>query len=152
MSQKLGLLDHRAPSVIRHQNADIEQIEQLFEHHQGIDTDEVTQAVMATVLGALQYLYIANVQTKRLLDDYGRKWRHTPTQFDLNRKFFAHVHNPDDSMTVGPDIYDNYKRQVNAYGETIVYKHARLRTARSESDSHAQDRLVRRKCCQVRQA
>jgi hypothetical protein len=25
-------------------------------------------------------------------------------------------------MTAGPGIYDNYKRQVNAYGETSVYK------------------------------
>ena len=25
-------------------------------------------------------------------------------------------------MAAGPDIYDNYNRQVNAYGETNVYK------------------------------
>jgi hypothetical protein len=25
-------------------------------------------------------------------------------------------------MAAGPGIYDNYKRQVNAYGETSVYK------------------------------
>jgi hypothetical protein len=25
-------------------------------------------------------------------------------------------------MTAGPGIYDNYKRQVNVYGETSVYK------------------------------
>ena len=32
------------------------------------------------------------------------------------------AHNPtDDNMVVGPDTYDNYKRQVNSYGETIVY-------------------------------
>ena len=38
-------------------------------------------------------------------------------QFEINRKF-ARVHNPDDDrMEAGPDIYDNYKRQVNAYGE-----------------------------------
>jgi hypothetical protein len=31
--------------------------------------------------------------------------------------------NPDDeSMVAGPGIYDNYKRQVNSYGETSVYK------------------------------
>jgi hypothetical protein len=35
----------------------------------------------------------------------------------------THLYNPtDDSMTVGPGIYDNYKGQVNDYGETIVYK------------------------------
>ena len=33
------------------------------------------------------------------------------------------AHNPtDDSMAAGPDIYDNYKCQVNVYGETSVYK------------------------------
>ena len=41
---------------------------------------------------------------------------------EINRKF-ARTHNPtDDTMTAGPDIYDNYKSQVNAYGETSVYK------------------------------
>ena len=55
-----------------------------------------------------------------MLDDYGQKWKHTPAQFEINRKF-ARTHNPpDDIMTVGPDIYDNYKCQVNSYGETIV--------------------------------
>ena len=87
--------------------------EQLLEHHQGIDTDEVTQTVMATVLGALQCLYITNDQAKSMLDDYDQKWKHTPTQFKLNRKF-ACVHNPtDDIMTAGPGIYNNYKHQVN---------------------------------------
>ena len=57
-----------------------------------------------------------------MFDDYGQKWKHTPSQFELNRKF-ARTHNPtDDIMTTGPDIYDNYKCQVNAYGETRVYK------------------------------
>jgi hypothetical protein len=28
----------------------------------------------------------------------------------------------DDSMAAGLGIYDNYNRQVNAYGETSVYK------------------------------
>ena len=31
----------------------------------------------------------------------------------------------DDSMVAGSGIYDNYKRQVNAYGETRVYKQSR---------------------------
>ena len=57
-----------------------------------------------------------------MLDDYCQKWKHTPAQFELNRKF-ARAHNPmDDSMAAGSGIYDNYKRQVNAYDETIVYK------------------------------
>ena len=56
------------------------------------------------------------------MDDFGQKWKDTPPQFQLNRRF-ARSHNPDDeSMSAGPDIYDNYKRQVNAYGETSVYK------------------------------
>jgi hypothetical protein len=43
------------------------------------------------------------------------------SQFELNRKF-ARAHNPDDeSMATGPGIYDNYKRQVNAYGEIVRY-------------------------------
>ena len=57
-----------------------------------------------------------------MLDDYGQKWKHTPAQFDLNRKF-ARAHNPtDDRMEADPGIYDNYKCQVNVYGETSVYK------------------------------
>ena len=57
-----------------------------------------------------------------MLDDYGQKWKHTSEQFELNRKF-ARAHSPmDDSMETGPDIYDNYKHQVNVYGETSVYK------------------------------
>ena len=63
-----------------------------------------------------------------MLDDYGQKWKHTPAQFELNRKF-ARAHNPtDDSMAAGPVIYDNYKRQVNAYGETSVYKRSAFDT------------------------
>ena len=34
----------------------------------------------------------------------------------------VHTTPPDDIMAAGPDIYDNYKRQVNSYGETSVYK------------------------------
>ncbi len=35
----------------------------------------------------------------------------------------SHVHNPDDeSMSAGPGIYDNYKCQINACGETSDYK------------------------------
>jgi hypothetical protein len=56
-----------------------------------------------------------------MLDDLGQKWKHTPVQFELNRKF-AHSHNPDVNLVTGPVIYDNYKLQVNAHGETSVYK------------------------------
>ncbi len=51
-----------------------------------------------------------------------QKWKHTPTQFELNLKC-ARAHNPtDDNMVTDPDIYDNCKREVHDYGETIVYK------------------------------
>ena len=77
---------------------------------------------MTTVLDALQCIDIANDQCKCMLDDYGQKWKHTPAQFELKRKF-VDTHNPtDDNMTTDPTIYDNYKRQVNSYGETSVYK------------------------------
>jgi hypothetical protein len=108
--------------IIRHQNAAVALLEQLLEHHQAIDADENTQAAMATVFTALQYIASANDSSKSALDDFGQKWKHTAAQFELNRKF-ARAHNPDDeSMAAGPGIYDNYKRQVNAYGETSVYK------------------------------
>ncbi len=104
--------------IIRHQNA----VVQLLEHHQAIDADENTQASMATVFTALQYIASANDSSKSALDDFGQKWKHTAAQFELNRKF-ARAHNPDDeNMAAGPGIYDKYKRQVNAYGETSVYK------------------------------
>jgi hypothetical protein len=76
---------------------------------------------MTSVLTDLQYIVSANDSSKSALDDFGQKWKHTAAQFELNRKFVS-THNPDDEiMTTGPDIYDNYKSQVNAYGETSVY-------------------------------
>jgi len=108
--------------VIRHQNAAAEFLEKLLEDHQATDADEDTQADMATVFTALQHIATANDSAKSSLDDFGQKWKNSPAQFELNRKF-ARSHNPDDdSMAAGPGIYDNYKRQVNAYGETSVYK------------------------------
>ena len=77
---------------------------------------------MTSVFTALQYIATVNDSAKSSLDDFGQKWKHTTAEFELNRKF-ARSHNPDDdSMTAGPGIYDNYMRQVNAYGETSVYK------------------------------
>jgi hypothetical protein len=82
-----------------------------------------------------------------MFDDYGQKWKHTPAQFELNRKF-ARVHNPtDDTMTAGPGIYDNYKRQVNVYDETSVYK----RDCGQLIPKPAATVKTRRKCGQVRQ-
>jgi hypothetical protein len=108
--------------IIRHQNAAVALLEQLLEYHQANDTDENTQADMASVFTALQYITTVNDSSKSALDDFGQKWKHNTVQFELNRRF-ARTHNPDDeSMTAGPGIYDNYKRQVNTYGETSVYK------------------------------
>jgi hypothetical protein len=77
---------------------------------------------MASVFTALHYVSSANDDSKSALDDFGQKWKHTAAQFELNRKF-ERSHNPDDeSMAAGPGIYDNCKRQVNAYGETSFYK------------------------------
>jgi hypothetical protein len=85
--------------------------------HQGTDADETTQQAMTTVLDALQCIDIVNDQCKYMLDDYGQKWKHTPAQFELNRKI-TRAHNPtDDDMTTVPVICDNYKCQVNAYGQ-----------------------------------
>ena len=56
--------------TIRHQNADIEKIEQLLELHRGSDADETTQEDMGTLLGTLQWLYIVNDQSKCMIDDY----------------------------------------------------------------------------------
>jgi hypothetical protein len=108
--------------IIRHQNAAAALLEQLLEYHQANDTDENTQAAMASVFTALQNIAI-NDSSKSALDDFGQKWNHNnDVQFELNRRF-TRAHNPDDeSMSAGPGIYDNYKRQVNTYGETSVYK------------------------------
>ena len=108
--------------IIRHQNAVSALLEQLLEYHQVNDTDETTQAVMASVFTDLQYIATPNDSSKSAMDDFGQKWKHNAAQFELNHRF-ARSHNPDDkSIAAGPSIYDNYKRQVNAYGETSVYK------------------------------
>ena len=77
---------------------------------------------MASVFTDLQYLSSTNDSSKSVLDDSGQKWKHTATQFELNRRFTLSNNSDDENMTGGPDIYDNYKRQVNTYGETSVYK------------------------------
>jgi hypothetical protein len=98
---------------------------------------------MTTVLDTLQCIDIVNDQCKCMLDDYDQKWKHTPVQFELNRKF-ARDHNPtDENMTADPLIYDNYKSQVNVYDETIIYKRDCAQLV-PKPCGHAQDRLVRR--------
>ena len=138
--------------IIRHQNAAVALFEQLLEHNQVIDVDEDTQTVMTSVFTSLQYLTSVNDSSKSDLDDFGQKWKHTATQFELNHRF-ARSHNPDDErMTTGPGIYDNFKRQVNTYGETNVYKRdcgelvpkpVGARTALSRGQ-HCQDRQALR--------
>jgi hypothetical protein len=108
--------------IIRHQNEAASLLEQLLEYLQANDADENTQTTMSSVFTALQYIATANDSSKSALDDFGQKWKHNAVQFEINRRF-ARTHNPDDeSMAAGPGIYDNYKSQVNAYGETSVYK------------------------------
>jgi Tfp pilus assembly protein PilV len=86
--------------IIRHQNAAAALLEQLLEYHQANDADETTQAAMASVFTALQYIATANDSSKSALDDFGQKWKHNAVQFELNRRF-AQSHNPDDeSMQV----------------------------------------------------
>ena len=60
----------------------------------------------------------------------------------------------DNSMHVGPGIYNDYKRQVNAYGETSVYKRdcGQLVPRSGLACGHAHERLARGKRCQVCQA
>jgi hypothetical protein len=62
--------------IIRHQNADATLLEQLLEYHQGNDTDENTQVVMASVFTVLQYIATSNDSSKSGMDDFGQKWKH----------------------------------------------------------------------------
>ena len=126
--------------IIRHQNAAAALLEQLLEYYQANDADENTQAAMASVFTAFQYFATANDSSKSALDDFGQKWKHNTVQFDLNRRF-AHVHNPDDeSMSAGPGIYDNYKRQSGQLLRRNKCLQARLRTARSQAGHRDQYR------------
>jgi hypothetical protein len=53
--------------IIRHQNTAAALLEQLLEYHQANDTDENTQAVMASVFTTLQYIDTANDSSKSAL-------------------------------------------------------------------------------------
>jgi hypothetical protein len=102
-------LDH----IIRHQNAAAALFEQLLEYHQVNDEDENTQTAMVSVFTTLQYIATVNDSSKITLDDFGQKWKHTASKFELNRKFARADYPDDESMTTGPGIYDNYNLQVN---------------------------------------
>ena len=61
--------------IIRHQNTAAALFEQLLEHHQVIDADENTQAVMATVFTTLQYIASANDSSKSARRKHGHRSR-----------------------------------------------------------------------------
>ena len=110
----------------RHQRAAGQTLEELLVHLPEVASDEDkgadAKAVASSIITALQHLYVAIEHTKNMLDDMGQKWKHTPDQFETNR-LFASDRNPDDeSLAVGPGIFNLFKRQVNAYGELAAYK------------------------------
>jgi hypothetical protein len=62
--------------IICHQNATAALLEQLLEYHQANDTDQNTQADMASVFTVLQYIATANDSSKSALYVFGQKWKH----------------------------------------------------------------------------
>jgi hypothetical protein len=94
-----------------------------MEHLEGVESDEAKDVVDA-VDTALQYLDVAVVHNKNMLDDYGQKWFHSLEQFETNR-LFARDRNPElESIAAGPGIFNVFKRQVNAYCQLAAYKSA----------------------------
>ena len=94
-----------------------------MEHLEDVESDDA-KSVSVSVGTALQYLDVAVVHTKNMLDDYGQKWFHTLEQFETNH-LFARARNPElDSIAAGPGIFNPFKRQVNAYGQFAAYKSA----------------------------
>ncbi len=90
---------------------------------EGVESDDAKN-VADSVVTALQFLDVAVVHNKNMFDDYGQKWFHTLEQFETNR-LFARARNPElESIAAGPDIFNVFKRQVNAYGQFAAYKSA----------------------------
>ncbi len=107
----------------RHQAAPVQKLEELMDQLEGVESDDA-KAVADSVGTALQYLDVAVVHNKNMLDDYGQKWFHTIDQFETNR-LFARARNPElDSIAEGPGIFNVFKRQVNSYGQLAAYKSA----------------------------
>jgi hypothetical protein len=95
----------------------------LSEHEKAIVSDDAKDVTDA-VATALQYLDVAVVHNKNMLDDYGQKLFHSLEQFETNR-LFARDRNPElESIAAGPGIFNVFKRQVNAYGQLAAYKSA----------------------------
>jgi len=109
--------------VARHQAAAVQKLEELMERLEGVESDDAKD-VADSVGTALQFLDVAVVHNKNMLDDYGQKWFHTLEQFETNR-LFARARNPElESIAAGPGIFNVFKRQVNAYGQLAAYKSA----------------------------
>jgi hypothetical protein len=109
--------------VARHQAAAVQKLEELMEQLEGVESDDAKD-VADSVGTALQFLDVAVVHNKNMLDDYGQKWFHTLEQFETNR-LFARARNPElESIAAGPGIFNVFKRQVNAYGQLAAYKSA----------------------------
>jgi len=107
--------------TVRHQAAAVQKLEELMEQLEGVESDDA-KAVADSVDTTLQYLDVAVVHNKNMIDDYGQKWFHTLEQFETNR-LFARARNPElKSIAVGPGLV--FKRQVNSYGQLAAYKSA----------------------------
>ena len=109
------LSDHEKANVeelcisARHNATAVQQLEGLMEQLEDVDSDD-TKDVAVSVGTALQYLDVAVVHNKNMLDDYGQKWFHTLEQFETNR-LFARARNPElDSIAAGPGIFNPFKR------------------------------------------
>jgi hypothetical protein len=88
---------------------------------EGVESDDA-KTVTDSVGTALQYLDVAVVHNKNMLDDYGQKWFHMVDQFETNR-LFVRARNPElESIAAGPGIFNVFKRQVNVYGQLASYK------------------------------
>jgi hypothetical protein len=79
--------------TVRHQAAAVQKLEELMEQLEGVESDDA-KTVADSVGTALQYLDVAVVHNKNMLDDYGQKWFHTLEQFETNR-LFARARNPE---------------------------------------------------------
>jgi hypothetical protein len=109
--------------TVRHQADVVQKLEELMEQLEGVEPDDA-KAVADSVGTVLQYLDVAVVHNKNMLDDYGQKWFHKFEQFETNR-LFARARNPElESIAADPGIFNVFNRQVNAYGQLAAYKSA----------------------------
>ncbi len=93
----------------RHQAAAVQKLEELMDQLEGVESDDA-KVVADSVGTALEYLDVAVVHNKNMLDDYGQKWFHTLEQFETNR-LLARDRNPElESIVVGPRVPDTAER------------------------------------------